>query len=384
MSISQGLGMFASRVILFAAVSGFGASIGVTHADEPVRGAAKQVNLGRNVNLEIVYIPPGEFKMGSTSAEKKWAVGQAGGAGFSSGGGVREAYEGEPRPMRVKNGFWMGRTEVAVGQFRRFVEGTGYITDAEKPGGTTMCWNHNWIPQNSNLGKSQHPWMARDDKSWRDPNHSISQNEEFPVVCVSYNDMKAFCAWLTKRERDAGSLPKGLIYRLPTEAEWAYACRGGHRDSSYYWWGNDLNDAKGRLNISAIDFLPHRDYVWPGAKLPWSDGYPMVSPVDHYGERGRNGFGLADMCGNVWEFALDHFDPDGGHEDVYYEDRKLRTVSHPVCRGGNYYDVPGNARCAVRLGIHSVTYSDSRDGFRICLGAVRLSTSVKAKRRIKR
>ena len=96
--------------------------------------------------------------------------------------------------------------------------------------------------------------------------------------------MKAFCTWLTKRERQAGSLPDGLIYRLPTEAEWAYACRGGRRDSSYYWWGNDLNDAKGRLNISAIDFLPGKDYVWPGAKLPWSDGYAMVSPVDHYGK----------------------------------------------------------------------------------------------------
>ena len=68
--------------------------------------------------------------------------------------------------------------------------------------------------------------------------------------------MNAFCDWLTKTERAAGSLPAGLIYRLPTEAEWAYACRGGRRDSSYYWWGNDLNDAKGRLKISAIDFLP--------------------------------------------------------------------------------------------------------------------------------
>jgi len=86
--------------------------------------------------------------------------------------------------------------------------------------------------------------------------------------------------------------------------------------------------------------------------------------VDHYGERGRNGFGLADMCGNVWEFVLDHFDPQGAHEEAYFVDKD----PHPVCRGGNYFDVPGNARCAVRLGIHSPTYSDSRDGFRICLG----------------
>ncbi len=360
--------MIESSALFVAAVLGFGIAIDVVHGEEPVKGAAKQIDLGRDVNLEIVYIPPGEFKMGSTPVEKKWAVGQEGGAKFSSGGGAREAYEGEPRPMRVKDGFWIGRTEVSVGQFRRFAEETGYISDAEKPGGTTMCFNQSWIPNNSNAGKPPHPWVSMADKSWRDPNHGVDQKDDFPVVCVSYNDMKAFCTWLTKKGRDADSLPDGLIYRLPTEAEWAYACRGGRRDSSYYWWGNDLNAAKGRLNISAIDFLPGKDYVWPGAKLPWSDGYAMVSPVDNYGERGRNGFGLADMCGGVGEFVLDHFDPSGGHEDVHYEDAKRRSVLRPVCRGGNYYDVPGNARCAVRLGIHSVTYSDSRDGFRVCLG----------------
>lgn len=354
--------------LFVAAVLGFGVSMDVVQGEDRVKGAAKLIDLGRDVNLEVVYIPPGEFKMGSTPAEKKWAVGQEGGAMFSSGGGAREAYEGEPRPMRVKDGFWIGRTEVSVGQFRRFTEETGYISDAEKPGGTTMCFNQGWIPNNSNAGKPPHPWVSMADKSWREPNHGVDQKDDFPVVCVSYNDMNAFCTWLTKKGRDADSLPDGLIYRLPTEAEWAYACRGGRRDSSYYWWGDDLNAAKGRLNISAIDFLPGKDYVWPGAKLPWSDGYAMVSPVDHYGERGRNGFGLADMCGGVWEFVLDHFDPSGGHQDVHYEDAKRRSVSRPVCRGGNYYDVPGNARCAVRLGIHSVTYSDSRDGFRICLG----------------
>ncbi len=370
MRISNVFCRLKSTAAILAAVCGIGVGVSINSlsAAEPVKGTAKQVDLERDVTLEIVYIPPGEFKMGSTAAEKEWAVGQDGGALFSSGGGAREAFEGESRPMRVKDGFWMGRTEVSVGQFRRFVDETSYVSDAEKPGGTTMCFDQNWLPNISNSGKPPHPWASMDDKSWRDPNHGTEQNEDFPVVCVSYNDMNAFCAWLTKKERAAGSLPDGLIYRLPTEAEWAYACRGGRDDSSYYWWGNDLDDAKGRLNISGIDFLPGKDYVWTGAKLPWSDGYAMVSPVDHYGERGRNGFGLADMCGGVWEFVLDHFDPAGGHEDVYYEDAERRSVSHPVCRGGTFYDVPGNARCAVRLGIHSVTYSDSRDGFRICLG----------------
>jgi len=357
--------------LLLMVIIGHGCVTDDAAAEDPVKGATKNVRLDRGVRLEVVFIPPGEFMMGSTAAEKQWAVGQDGGAEFSSGKGVRESYEGEPRRMRVKDGFWMGRTEVTVAQFRVFADTTGFVTDAEKPGGKTQCFDLNWMPNHGNSGKPPHPWVEMKDKSWRDPNHGVVQQDNFPVVCVSYNDMKAFCAWLTEKERKAGTLPDGLIYRLPTEAEWAYACRGGREDSSYFWWGNDLNEARGRLNISAIDFLPDRDEVWPGAKLPWSDGYAMVSPVDHYGERGRNGFGLADMLGGVWEFTLDHFDPKGGHEDVHYQDAKLRTVRSPVCRGGTYYDVPGNARCAVRLGIASDTYSDSRDGFRICLGEPR-------------
>ncbi len=339
-------------------------SIPTALADEPQQGDTKKLELGNGVRLELVYIPPGTFKMGSTAAEKAWATGIEGGA---QPGTVREKYEGEPRPMQVSEGFWMGRTEVSFGQFERFVEESGYVTDAEKPGGWTQCFNHQWDRYYYDL-RVVHPWERREDKSWRRPNFGTPMKDDYPVVCVSYQDMKAFCSWLTDRERAADRLPKGLELRLPTEAEWAYACRGGSQESHYFWWGNDLMEGKGRLNISAVDFLPGRDTIWPLANAPWSDGCAFLSPVDHYGEKGRNGFGLADMCGGVWEFVLDHFDPAGGHEALHYENNDQFSVSSPVCRGGNYFDVPGNARCAVRLGIHSVSYSDSRDGFRICLG----------------
>ncbi|MFV1969163.1 MAG: hypothetical protein ACC628_27395, partial [Pirellulaceae bacterium] len=88
--------MLESSALFVAAVLGFGISIDVVHGEESVKGAAQQIDLDGDVNLEIVFIPPGEFKMGSTPAEKKWAIGQEGGAKFSSGGGAREAYEGEP------------------------------------------------------------------------------------------------------------------------------------------------------------------------------------------------------------------------------------------------------------------------------------------------
>lgn len=341
-------------------------------ADGPKKGETKELDLGGEEGLTLVYLPPGKFMMGSTAEEKLWATGIEGGA---QPGTDRETFEGEARPMQMKNGFWMGRTEVSMGQFRRFVEETGYVTDAEKPGGETQVLDLEWVDYNL-PGEVINPWKSMTGKSWRDPNFGIPMVDSYPVVCVSYNDMKAFCAWLTERESKAGRLPEGLEYRLPTEAEWAYGCRGGSEGSDHFWWGNALKDGEGRLNISAVDFLPGRSTIWPLANAPWSDGYAFLSPVDHYGEKGRNGFGLADMCGGVWEFVLDHFDRTGGHEEIYYEDAAQLSVSRPVCRGGNYFDVPGNARSAVRLGIRNVTYSDSRDGFRICLGQPRKSKAV--------
>ncbi len=327
---------------------------------EPGQGETKRVDLGGGVTLEVVYLPPGHFLMGSSAEERAWATGPEG--GWKPGTG-REEPEGNLRPAQIKHGFWMGRTEVSVGQFRRFVEETGYVTDAEKPGGWTQCFDTTWT---LSAKQPPHPWVSMKDKSWRDPNFEFPLRDDYPVVCVSWDDGRAFCKWLTDRERRAGRLPEGLQYRLPTEAEWAYACRGG-RQNTIFWWGNDLMDGEGRLNISSVDFLPGRNKIWPYASVPWSDGFAFVSPVDHYGEKGRNGFGLADMLGGVWEICLDHFDPQGAHEDVCFVDKDPR----PVCRGGNYFDRPGNARCAVRLGLRGPNYSDSRDGFRICLGVPR-------------
>lgn len=364
MRISTVVERFSSLTALIAIMVAVSGTANAELPEKPATGTSMPVSLGQDVTLEVVYIPAGEFKMGSTPAERAWATGIEGGA---TPGTDRESYEGvEPRLMRVKDGFWMGRTEVSMGQFRRFVEESGYVSDAEQPGGHTQCFDPDWDGYHLTTNIS-HPWKPMASKSWRDPNFQFPLKDSFPVVCVSWNDGRAFGEWLTKREREAGRLPKGLEYRLPTEAEWEYACRGGSQESTSYWWGNELSDGQGRFNISAVDFLPGRNKIWPLANAPWSDGFPFVSPVDHYGEIGRNGLGMADMCGGVWEVVLDHFDPKGGHEELYVVD----TNPRPVCRGGNYFDVPGNARCAVRLGLQGPSYSDSRDGFRICLGVPR-------------
>ena len=198
------------------------------HAAEPKTGDSKRLDLGDGVTLEALYLPPGEFMMGSSPEEKKWATGIEGGA---QPGTNRESFEGEePRLTRVKHGCWMGRTEVSVGQFKRFALESKYVTDAEKPEGKTQCFDMEWDGYRRK-GTLVQPWKPMPGKSWRDPNWGFPNRDVFPVVCVSYNDMNAFCKWLTERERKAGRLLDGLEYRLPTEAEWEYGCRGGSKES---------------------------------------------------------------------------------------------------------------------------------------------------------
>ena len=234
---------FAIHAVMAIGFLGHLASVGT--AADPKQGETKILDLGDGVHLEVVYIPPGKFMMGSTEKERAWATGIEGGA---APGTIREKYEGEARPMRVRDGFWMGRTEVSVGQFRRFVEESGYVTDAERPGGETQVFDPNWDGYHLTT-EVVHPWMSVSDKSWRDPNFAFPLRDDFPVVCVSWNDGRAFCKWLTERERNAGRLPKGLEYRLPTEAEWAYGCRGGSQESLYFWWGGESEEGAGRLNL---------------------------------------------------------------------------------------------------------------------------------------
>ena len=183
-----------SRLVFLLLVSFFSLNpFSTIFGDEPYQGAAKKFDLGKSVSLEVIYIPSGMFKMGSTAAEKQWATGIEGGA---KPGTVREKYEGESRPIRVSKGFWMGRTEVTRGQFRRFVEESGYVTDAEKPGGVTQVFDHKWDRYYYGT-KIVNPWKSVEDKSWRDPGFDIPMKDDYPVVCVSYQDMKAFCNWLT-------------------------------------------------------------------------------------------------------------------------------------------------------------------------------------------
>lgn len=285
---------------------------------------AQEKTLTTSTGIEMVWIPPGEFMLGSTPDEQKWAT--------ANGGKIDAvAFEGKkPRKTKIGNGFWMGRTEITVAQWKRFVAAASYKSDAENLGSVDSA------PIKGEL------WGRVQGASWGDPRFPSPQKDDHPVCCVSWNDAMAFCLWLTQTEKKVKKLPADMICRLPTEAEWEYACRCGRH--TVFWWGDDKMGGEKRLN-------------WYGN----ADGFEYVSPVDHYRVRGRNKVGLADMLGNVWEWCLDGFDPEGAHEE------RFKGGDRYVMRGGSFRDMPGAARCASRTsGYSRSTYANF--GFRIVVG----------------
>jgi formylglycine-generating enzyme required for sulfatase activity len=281
-----------------------------------------------SIGMELLYIPPGEFLLGSTPEERAWA----------NANGCDSKYtklEGEqPRKAAIKQGFWLGKTEVTVGQWKQFVAVTGYLTDGEKKD-----------ESNAPLGPGK-LWGPAKGANWQDPKFGLKLKDNHPVNCISWNDAVAFCEWLNEREQKAGRMPAGYKVRLPTEAEWEYACRAGKQTK--FWWGDTKEGGENRLN-------------WYGT----ADGFEFVSPVDHYGSRGRNKFGLADMLGNVKEWCLDGFDSAQAHHECY----KGNPGSYAL-RGGTFQGYPGVTRCAFRSGI-APSHSQCNHGFRVAVGPER-------------
>ncbi|MBI5395746.1 MAG: SUMF1/EgtB/PvdO family nonheme iron enzyme [Verrucomicrobia bacterium] len=285
-----------------------------------------------SIGMELLYIPPGEFMLGSTPEEQAWAV-------LNGCRADSVKIEGKtPHKTAIKQGFWLGKTEVTVGQWKFFVAATGYVTDGEKKGGSSTA-----------LGPGKTFGMVAG-ANWKDPNFGFKLKDDHPVSCISWNDAMAFCKWLNERETKAGGLlrtlsglPPGYTFRLPTEAEWEYACRAGKQTK--FWWGDTKEGGDGRLN-------------WWGT----ADGFEFVSPADHYGSRGRNKFGLADMLGNVGEWCLDEFDETQAHEECYKGNPNSR-----VLRGVSFYPFYALCRCAARDYRHQAN-STSSHGFRVCFG----------------
>jgi formylglycine-generating enzyme required for sulfatase activity len=191
---------------------------------------------------------------------------------------------------------------------------------------------------------------------------------DHPAVFVSWNDATAFCKWLSDKE--------GKTYRLPTEAEWEYACRSG--SSSRYSFGDDPQqlvrhgnaaDQTRKLQCPGCNVLiatfnasgKKTDNKIPFPFLAGSDGFAWTAPV---GKFQTNAFGLCDMHGNAWEWCSDWYD------EHYYEKSPVDDPTGPTsgekrtCRGGGYYPTPVFLRCASR-GSDSQSFRDCCNGFRV-------------------
>jgi formylglycine-generating enzyme required for sulfatase activity len=237
---------------------------------------------------EMVWIPGGEFTMGTNAPDLAWPE------------------EKPAHRVRVR-GFWMDEHEVTNAQFRKFVEATGYVTTAEQtptaeeilknsPPGTPAPPREKLVPGSmvfrptkSKVDTSDYTqwWAWTPGASWKHPEgpaSTIDGRETHPVVHVSWDDAAAYARWAGKR--------------LPTEAEWEFAARGGLVDKPYVWGDEPFSAAKPQANIWQGQFPNYNSRV---------DGFERTAPVKSFAP---NGYGLYDMAGNVWEWCSDWFDPE--------------------------------------------------------------------------
>jgi formylglycine-generating enzyme required for sulfatase activity len=211
------------------------------------------------------------------------------------------------------DGFWMDSTEVTNRQFRAFVEATGYVTLAErKPTSQTSpfaapgeAFSIVFTPPTSQvqLGKTNPLawWKAVLGASWRRPEGPLSDltgRDDHPVVHIAFDDAVAYCKWADKR--------------LPTEAEWEFAARGG-LDRQRFCWGNEQNPGGKFLANTWQGAFPHSNTC--------QDGFAGTAPVASFAP---NGFGLFDMAGNVWEWCADWYHP------AYYRFSPPRNPQGPL------------------------------------------------------
>ncbi|RMI44293.1 formylglycine-generating enzyme family protein [Streptomyces triticirhizae] len=253
-----------------------------------------------------VRLPGGTFGMGDAFGE-----------GYAADG------EGPVHPVRL-DPFLMDATTVTNAAFAAFVKDTGYVTDAERLGLSAVFHLSVRAEPADVLGRATGTpwWLVVRGASWRHPAgplSGISDLQNHPVVQVSWHDAQAYCAWAGKR--------------LPTEAEWEYAARGG-LEGRRFPWGDELTP-RGRwlCNIWQGTFPTHNTA---------EDGHAATAPVKSFRP---NGHGLWNMVGNVWEWCADTFAPDAyaaraGAPDPVHDPRGPAHDPAPdarrVMRGGSF------------------------------------------------
>jgi sulfatase modifying factor 1 len=235
----------------------------------------------------MVWIPGGEFSMGAAEAPGMNMV------------GMQATTDSRPIHRVYVDGFWMDTTEVTNAQFTQFVSATGYVTVAERapraedfpgaPAENLVAGAVVFSPPGHPVPLNDHFqwWSYVKHANWRHPegpDSNLAGREQYPVVQVGYEDAVAFATWAGKR--------------LPTEAEWEFAARGG-LSGKLYPWGDEFTPGG---HVMANTFQGH----FPDSDAG-DDGYTGIGPVSRFA---ANGYGLYDVAGNVWEWTSDWYRPD--------------------------------------------------------------------------
>lgn len=299
----------------------------------PQNAWAESKSFSNELGMQFVRIEPGEFMMGNAESGDDLAE------MFPYAKEKEFEDAANQHLVKITRPYYIGAHEVTVGQFRAFVKATGYRTDAEKgsKGGTGLDLKAGF---NRN---TKYNW----------DNTGCVQTDEHPVVNVSWNDTQQFIAWLCKVD--------GRNYRLPTEAEWEYACRAGTQ--TLYWNGNDPEGLPKIANIADPSFRSNLALIAGNFKnsTKSDDGFAFSAPVGSYPP---NPWGLYDMHGNVWEWCSDWY---GEYPTGTLSDWRGSTFgTERVDRGGGWWDAPSTCRSAHRS---SNLPSDclSNLGFRVVL-----------------
>jgi formylglycine-generating enzyme required for sulfatase activity len=277
--------------------------------------------------MQFLLIPAGDFLMGSdeTPADLARTYPQYDRERF-----LKLTDEAPVHRVRITRPFYLGRHEVTVGQFRRFLAASGHVPESQADGTGGYGYNPAYDPATSPRGDA---FEGRDARyAWHNP--GFPQGDDHPVLNVTWNDAQALADWLTRQE--------DRRYRLPTEAEWEYACRAG--TSTRYQRGDDPTT----LLITANTFDADSQFHWPQwtrYALPGSDGYAFTAPV---GTFAANGFGLYDMHGNAWEWVADWYAADAYAKSPREDPQGPIDGDRRVRRGGSWHTWPLYARCAYR------------------------------------
>jgi sulfatase modifying factor 1 len=297
-----------------------------------VEGRSWSVPLVDGKTLDLVWIPPGTFTMGSPATEPG-----------------RKADEDPQTHVTLTKGFWLGKTFVTVGQWKK-VMNVGLRGQLAKQVNDDTLYSIN--------GKNQ---TLRDLMKWSrdvDPSTYLgNEGDELPMYFVSWNDAMEFSKKLNDRERASGRLPEGYEYNLPTEAQWEYACRAGTTGATF----------AGPNSAAVLDKIAWYDQNSAAGYIGRSLG-PTRSGPREVAQKQPNPWGLYDMYGNIWQWCRDWYGPypGGAVTDPTGPDNGAARVN----RGGSFGSGINSERSACRAANPQPEASAYR-GFRIALCRLR-------------